>query len=397
MEKFMRIAIIDADLLGRTKHRFPNLVCEKISAYWKEKGANVKLKLDYESLNEYDKVYISKVFTDTPVPDWIAKGVNMETGEVNLPENIFIGGTGFFFEKAPDLDPEIEHHMPDYHLYDDWIAAEVERAQTAKEKEGKKFNKSSFMVQFKEYTDYSIGFVTRGCFRKCPFCVNQKYDRVFLHSPLEEFHDPTRKKICLLDDNVLGSPAWREILEELIALKKPFKFKQGMDERLLTEEKCELLFNASYDGDYTFAFDNVEDYDLIHEKMKMIRKYSKSASVKFYVLVGFKSTDEIDIENAFKRVALLLQYRCLPYIMRYRSVDDAPWKKSEYYGMYVTLARWCNQPSIVKKMSFRQFCEANQALHKTKGTMCSAMKAMVDFEDKHPEIAKKYFDIRFGE
>ena len=29
------IAIIDADLLGRKKHRFPNLACMKISGYWK--------------------------------------------------------------------------------------------------------------------------------------------------------------------------------------------------------------------------------------------------------------------------------------------------------------------------------------------------------------------------
>lgn len=50
----MRVAIIDADLLGRTKHRFPNLVCEKISAYWKEKGAEVELKLDYTGLAQYD-------------------------------------------------------------------------------------------------------------------------------------------------------------------------------------------------------------------------------------------------------------------------------------------------------------------------------------------------------
>jgi hypothetical protein len=32
---------------------------------------------------------------------------------------------------------------------------------------------------------------------KCQFCVNQKYDHVFLHSPLEEFYDPARKKyVC---------------------------------------------------------------------------------------------------------------------------------------------------------------------------------------------------------
>lgn len=393
----MKVAIIDADLLGRTKHRFPNLVCEKLSAYWKERGAEVELKLNYEELEKYDEVFISKVFTDTWVPDWILEKVDMDAGTADLPSNIHVGGTGFFFAHAPNLDDEIEHHMPDYHLYDEWINGEVERAKEEHERAGKHFNKSSFMVQFKEYTDYSIGFVTRGCFRKCPFCVNQKYDRVFLHSPLEEFYDSTRKKVCLLDDNVFGCPQWKEILEELIALKKPFKFKQGMDERILTEEKCKLLFSASYDGDYTFAFDNVSDYDLIHNKLKLIRKYSKATNIKFYVLVGFESTDATDIENMWKRVELLMRYQCLPYIMRYRNKNETPWKDSKYRGMYVTMARWCNQPSFFKKKSFRQYCEANQALVKTEGHICSSMKALLDFEAEYPEIAAKYFDLRFDE
>ena len=81
--------------------------------------------------------------------------------------------------------------------------------------------------------------------------------------------------------------------------------------------------------------------------------------------------------------------------MRYQNKNDTPWKSSEFSGLYVSLARWCNQPSIFKKMSFRQFCEANQALHKTEGTLCSAMKALTNFEATYPEIAKKYFDLRF--
>lgn len=39
-----KVAIIDADLIGRKKHRFPNLVCMKLSGYWKEKDAHVELK-----------------------------------------------------------------------------------------------------------------------------------------------------------------------------------------------------------------------------------------------------------------------------------------------------------------------------------------------------------------
>ena len=379
----MKIGIVDADLLGRQKHRFPNLACEKISGYWKEKGAEVVLLMDYNWDDTFDQVYVSKVFTDTWVPEWLKP-----------TEKIHLGGTGFYFDQAPNLPDEIEHHMPDYRLYDEWIEEEVKKAELDYAKRGKEFNRSRFMVQFKEYTDYCIGFVTRGCFRKCPFCVNQKFDHVFKHSPLEEFYYEDCKKICLLDDNFLGCPEWRTILAEIKAKGKPFKFKQGLDERLLTEEKCEALFSAKYDGDFTFAFDNIQDYDLIHSKLKLIRKYSKSTSIKFYVLVGFESTDEVDIENAFKRIALLMQYRCLPYIMRYQDKNNSPWKESPYRGMYVALARWCNQPSIFKKMSFRYFCEANQALRKKDG-YCSSYKAMLEFEKDHPDVAAKYFDLRF--
>lgn len=376
----MKIGIIDADLIGRKKHRFPNLACEKISGYFKSQGHEVSLLLDYEHLEDFDHVYISKVFTDTPVPEWITE-----------TEKIHVGGTGFYFDKAPNLLDEIEHHMPDYHLYDEWIESEVNRARAER---GEKFNEKSFKLQFREYTDCSIGFLTRGCFRKCKFCVNQKYNHVFAHSPLQEFFDPERKTICLLDDNFLGCARWREMLTQLIETGKPFKFKQGLDERILTDEKCEMLFSAKYDGDYTFAFDNVSDYDLISTKLEMIRRYTSARNIKFYVLVGFEGTDGKDIENAFKRLELLMRFQCLPYIMRYQDKNRKPWQESKYRGMYVALARWGNQPSIYKKMSFRYFCEANQALRKTDG-FCSSYKAMLEFEKDYPEIAARYFDLRF--
>lgn len=128
----------------------------------------------------------------------------------------------------------------------------------------------------------------------------------------------------------------------------------------------------------------------------MIHKYNtKKKSVKFYVLVGFVSTDSTDIENAFKRIALLMKYSCLPYIMRYMNKNDTPWKRSEFCKLYIAIARWCNQPSIFKKMSFRQFCEANQQLRKDKSTLCSSKAAMVEFEKRYPDIANEYFDLRF--
>ena len=269
----MDIAIIDADLISRSKHRFPNLACMKISGYYKELGHNVKLKTDYNNLNEYDKVFISKVFTDTPI----------DSNILMLP-NVEYGGTGFFYDKAPKLQDEIEHHMPDYHLYDEYVNQKIFNGEKRDD--------------FKYYLDYSIGFLTRGCFRQCPFCVNQNYKKVSTHSPLNEFVDPSRKKVCLLDDNFLGCPSWKDMLIELQQLGKKFQFKQGLDERILTDEKCELLFKSKYDGDFIFAFDNISDKDIIEKKAKLIRKYykSKGHNVKFYVLCGFDRQNKYDLD-----------------------------------------------------------------------------------------------------
>lgn len=413
----LNIAIIDADLIGRNKHRFPNLACMKISGYYKENGDQVTLIYDYKNLyyNEniwndyqnalkkylknqtsnnsdvlalkmspcfkeenirYDKILISKVFTDTEIDsDFLNMGI------------VEYGGTGFYFDKAPNLPYKIEHNMPDYHLYDNWICDQAEKEKIKSHIQEKYFDEKAFMSQFKEYTDYSIGFITRGCFRKCEFCVNKKYDHVFMSSNLSEFYDQDRNKICLLDDNFLGFKDWRVYLDELIRTGKPFKFKQGLDERLLTDEKCELLFNSKYDGDLTFAFDKISDYELIHKKLELIRKHTDKTNIKFYVLCGFESTDEKDIENTFKRVELLTRYHCLSYIMRYQNKNSTPWKDSRFRGMYITLARWCNQPSFLKKKSFREFCymKGNKA----------ALRYMTNFESEFPNIAEKYFDNRW--
>ena len=108
----MRIAILDADLIGRKRHRFPNLACMKLSGYYKALGDEILLKTDYGGLDAFDRVFISKVFTDTPVPEAALK-----------LSNVSYGGTGFFYDKAPALPEAVEHQMPDYHLYDGWVSA----------------------------------------------------------------------------------------------------------------------------------------------------------------------------------------------------------------------------------------------------------------------------------
>ncbi|MBR5874846.1 MAG: hypothetical protein IKY90_08970 [Oscillospiraceae bacterium] len=364
----MNIGIIDADLIGKKKHRFPNLACMKISAFHKKKGDTVKLLLSYDEIENYDKVFISKVFTDTSVPEGVLSLSWVE-----------YGGTGFFYDKAPPLPYEIEHSMPDYHLYDEWVANLLENGTKP--------------IELQYYTDASIGYTTRGCIRGCSFCVNQNYRQCFKHSPVSEFLDETRKIIILLDDNVLACPQWEEIFAELNATGKRFQYRQGMDERLLTDKKCEVIFNSRWYGEYTFAFDNIKDRRIIERKLQLIRKYTDKIP-KFYLFCGYNHdepdtyNDDFwakDIEDLFERIKILMSNKCLPYVMRYKDYEMSP-----YRGVYVTLARWCNQPSFFKKKSFREFCLAN-------GEKSAAVRYMTDLEQKCPDIARKYFDMKWGD
>lgn len=384
----MNIGIIDADAIGKKKHRFPNLACMKISSYYKDQGHNVRLLLSYNDIENYDKIFLSKVFTDTPIPD----------GIIDLP-NVEHGGTGFFYDKAKPLSYEIEHSMPDYHLYDEFVAKVLENGAKKKELE--------------YYTDYSIGFVTRGCIRGCSFCVNKNYKQCLKHSPVSEFLDKSRPYICLLDDNVFACKEWKAVFDELIATGKKFQFKQGCDERLLTDEKCDYLFNKSkWIGDRIFAFDNIKDRRIIESKLQMIRRHTNN-QIKFYTFCGYNH-DNIgmyneefwvkDITDLFERIKILMEYGCLPYVMRYKDYAMSP-----HRGIYITAASWCNQPSLFRKMTFEEFSKArgmsNEDYKKYKldfdsyladgGKKGSCWRYYEEFAEKHPEIAEKYFHMRW--
>ena len=382
----MKVAIIDAEIVGKTKHRFPNLCSMKLSAYHKSKGDEVVLKTDYENLAEFDKVYISKVFTKTFVPE-----------DVLTMSNVEYGGTGFFYDKAPPLPSEIEHIKPDYHLYDEWVEEAIRQGVKRSE--------------FTYYLDYSIGYLTRKCFRGCYYCVNRNYRGVEVASPLSEFMDESRPKLCFLDDNFFGCPKWRELIKPVIESKKRFQFKQGLDERLLNTEKILEISKWKYDGEVIFAFDNIEDKDLIVSKLELIRQTVPdwNRELKFYVFCGCDRHDKYDDEfwrndiiNLFDRIDILSRYGAKPYIMRFEKAYE-----SEFSSFYAAVAAWCNQPSIFNTFTFRLFCQCRgmrrngyklykrdiQGYLQNIGIKGSEWRAMEAVETLFPDIAEKYFDF----
>lgn len=404
----LNIGVIDADLLDNgTRH--PNLALLKMSGFCKSLGHQVRLICNYDEIrgslveeHHYDVLAMSRVFKFTKIPTDIQHMI--DNGK------IYIGGTGFFEVNGPNLPDEVEHCMPDYHLYDEFIELKTGGDEKKKQK-------------YSDYLNFSIGFTTRGCIRKCGFCVNRLLNRVQKWSPVSEFLDKSRPKIYLWDDNIMAAPpkVFAEVMNDLMSTGLPFQFRQGLDIRLMTEEKAELLSKVKYYGDYIFAFDHYKMDDPKEKKqvddtikgLNIWRKHCDK-STKLYVLVAYDSIDEKDVEGTFFRIKTLMEYGCLPYIMRFEKYNE-----SKYKDMYIQLARWCNQPSFFKKMSFRQFCVRNEEFHqglnevytdgiyrtalefpegyKKKNSFCSCYRAMIQFEEEFPEIAKEYFDLRFEE
>ena len=408
----LNVGIIDADLLDHgTRH--PNLALLKISAFCKAQGHSVRLVCSYDELGvgenpiifdcDYDILVMSRVFKFTKIPSFISQMIQQHY--------IYYGGTGFFEVNGPNLPEEVEHHKPDYTLYNEYI----ERVTGGDDK----LKKS----RFDDYLSYSIGFTTRGCIRHCGFCVNRLLNRVVEWSPVSEFLDNERKNIYLWDDNIMAAPpkVFAKVMEDLKRTGKPFQFRQGMDIRLMTEQKAKLLNEVKYHGDYIFAFDHYRMDDPNEKRqveqtikgLKVWRDHCQK-STKLYVLVAYDSQDEKDIEGTFFRIKTLMEYGCLPYIMRFEEYNN-----SRFKSLYTQLARWCNQPSFFKKMSFRQYCVRNEEYHQgiqgltpkgkynkvlkmpkgypKKEKYSSCYQTMLDFETEFPEIANKYFDLRFEE
>jgi hypothetical protein len=371
----MKIGIIDAELVFGNNNmfrnnRFPNLACMKLSAYHKQMGDDVGLitTADFKP-KEFDKIYLSAVFSNT------AKNIPLPVLEV-----VEYGGTGFHYDKkAFDLATEIEHSFPDYHLYDTWVQSQLD-------KPSKKTIKAK-QASVRYYTEYSVGFTTRGCPRGCDFCVNKYSKGSFRHSPVDEFLDKQRKKICLLDDNILACRDRLQILNELIETceknKMRFEFKQGVDVRLMSEECAKLFAQARYDHHFFFAFDDIRDAVAVERGISTFRKHLEKKQVKFYVLCGFYSNGVDDIRDTFERIRILWKYKCMAFIMQHENCKTSD---PLYKGIYLQLARWCNQPQLQYKWTFRMFCNKSEG---------PASRLLKEFESLYPDIAERYFDMLY--
>lgn len=296
----MKIGLIDVDNRERLHDCFPNIVLMKISAYHKTKGDSVEW---YDALfgGHYDKVYMSKVFSFSPDYEYFIDADEIIKGGSGYSIKLVDGKEIYDKSIENNLPREIEHMMPDYSLY---FNDDVDIDSSGK--------LTKLGIQHRE-TAY--GFMSRGCPRGCDFChVKSKEGLVSVKvADLDEFWNG-QKKIELLDPNTLACKEWKDILTQLIESRAKVNFNQGLDIRMMTEEKAEMLNQIRIEGIH-FAWDRYEDKDLIQPKFEQFRKVSKirNKDLQVYVLCNFNTTHEQDLF----RIEWLKQHGFAPYVMVY--------------------------------------------------------------------------------
>lgn len=297
----MRIGLIDVD-----SSNFPNLPLMKLSAYHKRSGDSVEWYMPFGE--RYDVVYVSKVFSFTPDFD----------DHINA-DRVVRGGTGYAIDDKetremyhPEADTpladEIEHAYPDYSLYP------------------------------KLTKDTAYGFLTRGCPRGCPFCIVGKKEGLCSCkvADLTEFWRGQRK-VVLCDPNILACRDWRSLLQQLIDAGVEVDFNQGLDIRMMSEEKAEMIGRTRIKQIH-FAWDRYTDGEFVLPKLQMFAEVTKqkpnSHSAIVYTLVNFDTTMEQDLD----RIYTLREMGYWPYVMIY--------DKTHCKRVYSDLARWVNNRFI---------------------------------------------------
>ena len=301
----MRIGLIDVD-----GHNYPNLALMKISAWHKAQGDKVEW---YQPLlsGHMDKVYMSKVFSFTDDYEFVIDADEVITGGTGYAIGLANGKEHYLKQIDTDLPYEIEHTFPDYSLYG--------------------------------ITDTCYGFLTRGCVRGCDFCIvcDKEGKHSYKVADLSEFWDG-HKNIELLDPNILACKDWKELLQQLIDSKARVNFNQGLDIRMMTDEKAKMLAKIKLNAIH-FAWDRYEDKDLIKPKFEAFRKISKvnPHNLQVYVLCGDREPRVL--QEDLERIYWLRDNGYAPYVMLYNK--DALPKGHELRK----LQRWVNNRFIFWK------------------------------------------------
>ena len=287
----MKVMLINID------SKIPNLALKKIEKYHLDMGDEVIWDFPLMKHN-MDKVYVSCVFSWNKhlCNDWVGAE---------------IGGSGYDLHK--NLPKEIENIKPRIN----W------------------------------------GFTTRGCIRKCYFCiVNEKEGGMRIVGDIYDIWDGESRELMILDNNILALPDhFKKICGQLRKEKLKVDFNQGLDHRLLTPELCNELLTIRHKYEIRFAFDDIAYKPTVLKALKMLKDNGlKDWRTRWYVYIGEKDT----FQTVYDRMKILHDHKQGVYVMRDKKIYNVP--------EFIALASWGNMMGAFKRPNLKELLENSDRL-----------------------------------
>jgi len=274
----MNIWLVDFD------GKIENFALMKLSTYHRQKGDMVSLKFGCQEQDLFsphpDKVYISCLFSwnkDKAISYFDRLGCDKE-----------IGGTGV--DPYVSLPEHIENLKPDYTLY------------------GRTRPVSSVSA---------IGFISRGCIRNCQWCVVPKKEgqirRVSSAMDITGGFDSA----IFLDNNFLAMQGCEHDLEWIASNGVKVDFNQGLDARLITTKRAELLARCKWIDCTRLALDSDSYIPQVDTAISRLQDAGMPTSKIFvYCLIGFSG-----FESDVKRLMFLHGKGVRVFPMKFRDIE----------------------------------------------------------------------------
>jgi len=275
-----RVVLFDLD------SRIPNLALMKLSTYFKGRGFEVLLARSPSYLKA-DEYLASAVFHSEPSKRKIAALRAIYGADVE------IGGSGI--DLAKRLPAEAEACFPDYSLYN--------------------------------HHHYAVGFLTRGCHKRCAFCVVPLKE-----GPLKEksaafsdFVPAGQQNVMLLDDNLLSFPGAESLLAEIVQRAYGVNFSQTLDIAHLTPSAYKLLLKVNYQNArfsrkrIYFSCNYPGTIKQFADRKDMLKGFGVD-NVCVVCIYGFDSR----LSQDYQRWMMLRRLRLVPFFQEYWPIPGIP-------------------------------------------------------------------------
>ena len=193
-------------------------------------------------------------------------------------------------------------------------------------------------------------FTTRGCSRKCKFCIVPKIEGRFRELKTWKINP------ILCDNNFLLSS--KKHIESVIDKIRHFPkvdFNQGLDARLINEWHFEQLCKLK-NIKLRFAFDSIEYEQYVIDAIVKAQKLGFK-DIAIYVLIGYKDTPD----DAYYRLEKIRKFGIRPNVMRYQPLNSRI--KNEYIESgwtEIELKRMTEYYSRLRWFEHFPFCEFKQ-------------------------------------